>query len=190
MIAIRAAEAVDAAAIAAIYAPYVLSGTVSFETEAPDTRGMRARIEASDGYYPWLVATNGAENAGELGDVMGFAYATKFRERPAYRYVVETSIYLSGAAVGTGVGRLLYDALIDTLRRQGFTQAMAGISMPNEASIALHESVGFQRAGLYREVGYKQGRWIDVSIWQCELNDSALPPVEPRAFREVGVIRD
>lgn len=190
MIVIRAAEAADAAAISAIYAPYVLSGTVSFETEVPDAEGMRARMEASGGYYPWIVATNGAGEAGEPGDVMGFAYATRFRERPAYRYVVETSIYLAGAATGTGTGRLLYDALFDTLRRQGFTQALAAISMPNEASVALHESVGFRRAGLYREVGFKQGRWIDVSIWQCELNESALPPVEPRPFREVGVIRD
>ncbi len=88
-----------------------------------------------------------------------------------------------------GVGRLLYEALIDTLRAQGFTQAIAAITLPNDASISLHESVGFRRAGVYREVGYKQGRWIDVGFWQCELNDSKVPPVEPRPFSAVGVVR-
>ncbi len=185
MIAIRGAAADDAAAIAAIYAPFVTSGTVSFETDAPDTRQMRARMAASEGYYPWLVATNGEAEGG----VIGYAYAGLFRDRPAYRYVVETSIYMSGSVHGQGTGRLLYDALIDTLRTQGFTQAIGVISLPNDASISLHESVGFRRGGVYREVGYKQGRWIDVGFWQCELNDSAVPPVEPRPFSEVGVIR-
>lgn len=186
MIAIRAATPDDAAAIAAIYAPFVLSGTVSFENEAPDTRQMRARMTASDGYYPWLVATNGDP---EGGGVLGYAYAGQFKDRPAYRFVVETSIYLSGSVQGQGVGRLLYDALIDTLRTQGFTQAIGVIALPNDASISLHESVGFRRGGVYREVGYKQGRWIDVGFWQCDLNESVVPPIEPRPFSEVGVIR-
>ena len=79
--------------------------------------------------------------------------------------------------------------LIETLIAQDFTQAVAVISLPNEHSIALHEATGFRRAGIYREVGYKQGRWIDVGFWQCELNDSAQPPVEPKRFADVGVIR-
>ena len=186
-ITIRGATADDAAAIAAIYAPYVLSGTVSFENEAPDTRQMRSRIAASEGYYPWLVATSG--NDGDGAGVLAYAYAGKFRDRPAYRYVVETSIYVAGATHGQGVGRLLYEALIDTLRAQGFTQAIGVIALPNDSSITLHEAVGFRRAGVYREVGYKQGRWIDVGFWQCELNDSSTPPVEPRGFRETGVVR-
>ncbi|MGL4314689.1 MAG: GNAT family N-acetyltransferase [Sphingomonas sp.] len=186
MIAIRAATADDAAAIAAIYAPYVLSGTVSFETEAPDTRAIRARMTASNGFYPWIVATNGDP---EGGGVLGYAYAGQFRDRPAYRYAVETSIYMSGPIQGQGAGRLLYEALIDTLRAQGFTQAVGVISLPNDGSIRLHESVGFQRAGLYRQIGYKQGRWVDVGFWQCELNDSQVPPIEPRPFSDVGVVR-
>ena len=186
MIVIRAARPEDAPAISAIYAPYVLSGTVSFETDAPDPRAMRARMAASDGLYPWLVATSGeTEDAG----VLAYAYASRFRDRPAYRYVVETSIYVGVATQGRGVGRLLYEALVDTLRAQGFTQAIGVISLPNEGSITLHEQVGFRRAGLYREVGYKQGRWIDVGFWQCELNDSAVPPVEPRRFADTGVVR-
>lgn len=186
MIAIRAARPEDAAAIAAIYAPYVLSGTVSFETDAPDTRAMRGRMAASDGLYPWLVATSGD---GEDAGVLAYAYATRFRDRPAYRYVVETSIYVAGAVQGQGVGRLLYEALIDTLRAQGFTQAIAVIALPNDASITRHEAIGFRRGGVYREIGYKQGQWIDVGFWQCELNDSAMPPVEPKPFSETGVVR-
>ena len=186
MIAIRAATSDDAAAIAAIYAPYVLSGTVSFETDAPDTRQMRQRMAASDGLYPWLVATSGAASDAA---VVGYAYAGQFRDRPAYRYVVETSIYLAGSVQGQGVGRLLYEALVDTLRAQGFTQAIGVIALPNNSSITLHEAVGFRRAGIYREVGYKQGQWVDVGFWQCELNDSAVPPVEPKRFADIGVVR-
>ena len=189
-ITIRAATPADAAAIAAIYAPYVLSGTVSFESDAPDARQMRARMAASDGLYPWLVATVGEarEQGGDGEGVLGYAYAGRFRDRPAYRYVVETSIYTAGTE--RGVGRLLYEALVDTLRAQGFTQAIGVISLPNDASISLHEAVGFRRGGVFREVGFKQGRWIDVGWWQCELNDSAVPPVEPRRFADVGVVRD
>lgn len=186
MIAIRAATFDDAATIAAIYAPYVLAGTVSFESEAPDAEQMRQRMASSDGLYPWLVAASGA---GDDAAVVGYAYASRFRDRPAYRYVVETSVYLSGSVQGQGVGRLLYEALVDTLRAQGFTQAIGVIALPNDKSIALHEAVGFRRAGLYREIGYKQGQWIDVGFWQCKLNDSSAPPVEPRRFADVGVVR-
>ncbi len=185
MIAIRAARPDDAAAIAAIYAPHVLTGTATFEVEAPDTRQMRARMAASDGLYPWIVATNGDE----AGGVLAYAYATRFRDRPAYRYAVETTIYVSAAVQGQGVGRLLYQALVDTLRVQGFTQAIAAIALPNDYSIRLHESVGFRRAGVYREVGFKHDQWIDVGIWQRELHAPAVPPVEPRPFSETGIVR-
>jgi len=186
MIAIRAATPEDAGAIAAIYAPHVLTGTVSFETEPPDARAIRARMASSDGLYPWMVATAGNDVD---GGVIGYAYATRFRERPAYRFAVETTIYVADTAQRQGAGRLLYEALIDTLRAQGFTSAIGGIALPNEASITLHESVGFRRAGVYREVGYKHGQWIDVGFWQCDLNEPSVPPVEPRPFSEVGVVR-
>lgn len=186
MIAIRAARPEDAAAIASIYAPYVLTGTVSFETEPPDARAMRTRMTASDGLYPWLVATTGDDDD---SGVTAYAYAAKFRDRAAYHYVVETSIYVAGSVQRQGVGRLLYEALIDTLRAQGFTQAIGVIALPNDWSISLHEANGFRRAGVYREVGYKQGRWIDVGWWQCELNESMIPPVEPKRFADVGLVR-
>lgn len=183
-IVIRAARPEDAASIAAIYAPHVLVGTVSFETEAPDTRQIRTRMAASGGLYPWMVATIGDE-----GGVLAFAYAARFREREAYRFVCETTVYVADAAQRQGAGRLLYEALIDTLRAQGFTQAIGVIALPNDQSIKLHEAVGFRRAGVYREVGYKNGQWIDVGHWQCELNEPAVPPVEPRRFADVGVVR-
>ncbi len=186
MIAIRAATPEDAGAIAAIYAPHVLTGTASFEIDPPDARAMRTRMAASEGLYPWIVATNGDATGG----VIGYAYATRFRDRPAYRYVCETTVYMADVAQGQGAGRLLYEALIDTLRAQGFVHALGAIALPNDASIKLHESVGFRRAGVYREVGFKQGRWVDVGIWQAELNDPSVPPAEPRKFSDVGVVRN
>jgi phosphinothricin acetyltransferase len=186
VIGIRAATPDDAAAIAAIYAPNVLTGTASFEIEPPDAAAMAGRMGASEGYYPWLVATNGD---GIDGGVIGYAYASKFRDRPAYRYVVESSIYMADTAQRRGAGRLLYEALVDTLRAQGFVHAFGMITLPNDNSIALHEAVGFRRTGVFREAGYKHGQWIDVGIWQCELNEPSRPPAEPRPFRELGVVR-
>lgn len=184
MIRIRAAEDRDAEQIAAIYMPYVTTSWVSFETEPPDAGGMRQRMAKYDGLYPWLVATTEDDDA-----LLGYAYAAPFRQRPAYRYIVETSIYMGGATQGQGAGRLLYSALIETLSAQDFTQAIAVLALPNEASIALHEAMGFRRAGVYREVGWKNGQWHDVGMWQRELSEPASPPSEPRRFDEVGVVR-
>ena len=185
MILIRAARPEDAAQIAAIYSTHVLASAVSFETEPPSTRTIRARMEGEDGLYPWLVATGEDTDA-----LLGYASAMRFRERAAYRFCVETSVYVASGAARQGVGRLLYEALIDTLRAQNFTQAIAVITLPNDASIGLHESVGFRRAGVYREVGWKQGRWHDVGIWQASLADPNGPPEEPLRFADVGVRRD
>ena len=182
-IAIRPATPEDAAAIAAIYKPYVERGTVSFELKAPGEAVMRQRMTASDGKFPWLVVTEG-----KGGAVVGYAYASSFRDRPAYRYTIETSVYLAVGTQGRGNGRQLYDALIDTVRAQGFTHAIGVIALPNDHSIRLHESVGFKRTGVLREVGYKEGRWIDVGYWQCELNDASLPPMEPKPFSETGMV--
>lgn len=184
MTVIRPATPEDAQQIARIYEPYVLTGTVSFETEAPDARAMRGRMTKSEGLYPWLVATPGGGDDGDA--VLAYAYATQFRDRPAYRYIVETSIYVSGAVQGQGIGRTLYKALIDTLRRQGFVQAISVISTPNDYSISLHEATGFTNQGMLREVGFKQGRWLNVGFWARELNAATTPPTEPRPFSEIG----
>ena len=182
-VAVRPATPEDAAAIAAIYRPYVERGTVSFELRAPDERIMRQRMASSEGLYPWLVVTEG-----EGGQVLGYAYASAFRDRPAYRYTIETTVYLREGTVGRGNGRQLYAALIDTVRAQGFTHAIGVIALPNDQSIRLHESVGFRRTGVLREAGYKDGRWIDVGFWQVELNDATIPPMEPKPFSETGMV--
>lgn len=189
MIALRAATGEDAAAIAAVYAPHVLAGTVSFEEEAPDARAMRGRMAAGHGLYPWIVATMADPGEDAEAGVMGYAYAGEFSGRRAYRWAVETTIYVADVAQRLGIGRLLYAGLIATLRAQGFTQAIGRIALPNDRSIALHEAVGFRRAGVFREVGYKHGQWIDVGYWQRELSEPGVPPAEPRTFADVGVVR-
>ena len=175
---IRLAKAADAAAIAAIYVPYVENSAVSFETSPPDAMEMQSRIQAGGGLYPWLVAEEG-------GEVAGFAYASAFRSRPAYRYVVETSIYLGSGYAGRGLGARLYRKLIEALEAQGFAQAIGAITLPNAASVRLHEALGFDRAGTYRQVGYKLGEWHDVGLWQRALAPASNPPVEPKGVDEV-----
>jgi phosphinothricin acetyltransferase len=171
---LRAATPDDAAAIADIYAPFVTGSAVSFETEPPGEPAMRARIE-SGGPYPWLVGES------EDGSLIGYAYAARFRDRPAYRFAVETSVYLRSGAAGRGFGRQLYEPLLAMLEAQGFTQAIAAVTLPNEASLRLHERLGFERAGTYRQVGWKFGAWHDVGLWQRPLARAGTPPTEPVA---------
>jgi phosphinothricin acetyltransferase len=180
VITLRAASPADAGAIAAIYAPHVVDGTASFETDPPDLYAMLARMAASQGLYPWIVAAAG-------GEVVGFAYAAAFHPREAYRWCAETTVYVADGAQRRGVGRRLYGALIDTLRAQGFTQAVARIALPGEASVVLHQACGFAPVGVQHAVGYKHGRWIDVGLWQRALAEPATPPAEPRRFAEVGL---
>ena len=179
---LRLATADDAAAIASIYARYVTESAVSFETEPPDEAEVRSRIEAGGALHPWLVACD------EGDGLLGYAYATAFRARRAYRFTVETTVYLAQGAQGRGIGRALYAALIPLLEAQGFTQAIAAITLPNDASVRLHEALGFARAGLYREVGFKLGEWRSVGLWQRALAPLAETPEEPRPF--AGLWRD
>lgn len=179
MVAIRLADARDSAAIAAIYAPYVSGSTVSFETEPPSEAMMRSRIEAGAGLYPWLVAVD------PDGKMLGYAYACAFRPRTAYRFAVETSVYVAPQAQGRGLGAALYQSLFPLLESQGFTQAIAAIALPNPASIRLHERQGFVQTGAYRDVGYKLGRWLSVGLWQRRLAPLAEPPAEVRPVAEI-----
>jgi L-amino acid N-acyltransferase YncA len=173
---LRIATADDAAAIAAIYAHYVTQTAVSFETEPPGEDEVRSRIADAGALYPWIVAEESDQ------DVLGYAYAAAFRSRRAYRFSVETTVYLDPAATGRGVGRALYTALIPLLERQGFTQAIAAITLPNDPSVRLHEAFGFAQAGVYREVGFKLGEWRSVGLWQRSLAPVADNPEEPRPF--------
>jgi L-amino acid N-acyltransferase YncA len=171
---IRDGERRDGAACAAIYAPHVEGSVVSFEEQAPDAAEMAARIERHGASHAWLVA----ERDGEL---VGYAYATAFNERPAYRWSASVSVYVAEDARGVGSGRALYDALLARLRERGFRMACAGITLPNEASVALHERLGFELVGVNREIGWKHGAWRDVGWYQLELAPAGdAPPAEPR----------
>lgn len=180
---IRTVTLDDAAAVSAIYAPYVDSLSVSFEQRAPSPKEMARRIETVLETYPWLIAEAD-------GEVVGYAYAMRFRERWAYRFAVETAIYVAAHRQREGIGRQLYMALIRTLSTQGYTQALATIALPNEGSIDMHEAVGFRRAGVWRGVGFKHGEWRDVGLWQRPLALMEDIPDEPRPFSEVGLVLD
>lgn len=166
----------DAAACAAIYAPYVEATPISFEERPPSAAEIGARIERVKATHPWLVAEAG-------GGVVGYAYGCRLQERPAYRWAAEVSVYLDESRRGHGFGRMLYEALFERLRAQRFQVLFAGITLPNEASVALHERLGFARVGVSPRIGWKQGRWHDVSWWQMELappGDDAPPePLPP-----------
>lgn len=179
---LRAASGEDAAAIAAIYAPFVTSSAVSFETEAPDAATMRQRIESGGDLHPWIVAEDGE------GRVAGYAYSSAFRPRSAYRFTVETSVYLDSAFHRQGLGKRLYQSLLGTLKAQGFAQAIGAITLPNDGSVRLHEALGFVQAGVYRQVGYKMGRWHDVGLWQCALAEVQDAPAEPRPLSRQPLI--
>lgn len=176
---IRLAAAGDAAAIAAIYRPYVEDSWISFEEGSPDAAEMARRMRGDlPGFHPWLVAE-------EDGGLLGYAASSPFRARPAYRWAVETGIYLARTAKGRGVGRALLTSLIDLLERQGYVAAIGAIALPNDASVALHEKLGFEHNGTYRGVGFKFGQWLDVGLWQKELSPRGTAPREPRPFAMV-----
>jgi phosphinothricin acetyltransferase len=165
----------DGAACAAIYAPSVEGGLVSFEEVAPDAAEMSARIARIGVTHPWLVAESG-------GEVVGYAYACPHRERPAYRWAVDVSVYVAAGSQGEGHGRRLYTELFERLRRLGFRTACAGITLPNPVSVALHEGLGFVPLGVFRAIGWKAGAWRDVGWWQLELAPAgAEAPPEPLA---------
>jgi L-amino acid N-acyltransferase YncA len=177
--AIRFATKADGVALAAIYAPIVRDTFVSFETEAPSPDEMSARIEAGGNRYPWLAAATGDE-------IVGYAYAGQHRARPAYRWSVDVSAYLAPEARRRGIGRALYQRLLGVLRHQGFRTAFAGIALPNAASVGLHEHMGFEPVGVYREVGYKAGAWRDVGWWRLALSSATGEPADPIPFTRLA----
>jgi len=177
---LRLAEPGDAAQIATIYAPFCLETAVSFETTAPDEAAMRERISTLTQRYPWLVAVSGT------GDVLGYAYAGKHRERAAYRWSVDFTAYLVPEEKRRGIGTELYRALVRICQSLGYYRAFAGITLPNEASIRLHEKIGFLPIGVYRRVGFKLGKWHDVGWWSLDLLPEEDAPREPRSIGEIA----
>ncbi len=160
---IRNVNLSDSEALIHIYNYYILNSTFTFEEAPVSKEEMKARIaKVQDLGLPWFVYE-------EDGQVIGYAYATKWKERTAYRFTVETSIYLSNSYAGKGVGSKLYQHLIDHLRTKGFHSIITGISIPNEKSQRLHEKLGFKKIAVYKEAGFKFNRWIDVTNWQLML---------------------
>jgi len=178
MVLIRLAGQDDAAGIADVYRPYVEDSRVSFEEHAPDAAEMARRITGDrPGFHPWLVAE-------EVNEIRGFASSSPFRSRPAYRWSVETGIYLAAGAQGRGLGKRLLVMLTDLLERQGYVAAIGAIALPNDPSVRLHEALGFVSAGTYRGTGFKMGQWLDVGLWQKELAPRSPTPSEPLPFEK------
>jgi phosphinothricin acetyltransferase len=169
---IRLATPDDAGWITDIYAPIVRDTAISFELAPPSVEEMAKRIEMTLQTYPWLVAE-------EAGQPLGYAYASQHRTRAAYQWSCDVSVYIAPAAQGRKIGAQLYTQLLEILTGQGFRNAFAGIALPNEASVALHERMGFTHLGTYSRVGYKLGAWHDVGWWQKCLADAPGMPREP-----------
>jgi phosphinothricin acetyltransferase len=161
---VRPATAADALVIASIYNHFVANTVVTFEEDvvpAPDMVVRMAAVQAEG--LPWLVAERD-------GEVVGYSYASRWKTRSAYRHSVETTIYLKPGCEGRGIGRQLYCALIEVLKTKGMHAVIGGAALPNAASVALHEKLGFERVATFRQVGFKHGRWVDVAYWQLVLS--------------------
>ncbi|TCV97178.1 phosphinothricin acetyltransferase [Luteibacter rhizovicinus] len=176
---IRIATPHDAAACHAIYAPIVEDSAITFETGLPGDDAMRERIVARMQSYPWLVWE-------ENGTVLAYAYCGRFRERAAYDWIAETSIYVHGNARRRGIARRLYATLLDVMNMQRINQAVGVITLPGETSVALHESMGFTPAGIWRDAGYKLDRWWDVGVWQKTLHTPPAVPAPLIRFPELA----
>jgi phosphinothricin acetyltransferase len=166
---VRDATDDDAAACAAIYAPYVTETAISFEADPPSPTEMGHRIAKAQRAHAWLVLEDD-------GEVVGYAYAGPYKERAAYRWSCEVSVYLALGRGRNGGGRTLYEALFDRLRARGFRTAVAGITLPNEPSEHFHRAMGFETVGTWRRIGFKHGRWRDVEWVQRPLTDDDGPP--------------
>ena len=180
---IRLAVDSDVAAITGIYRPIVESTAISFEVDPPDEEDMRRRIGETLERYPWLVYD-------AAGRVAGYAYATRHKVRAAYLWSVDTSVYVHPEFRRYGIGRGLYASLFGILAAQGYFNAYAGIALPNPASVALHESAGFQPLGVYQNVGYKLAAWHDVGWWQLALRQREVAPGTPLDLQAIQDRRD
>ena len=165
----------DAPCVAAIYAPYVLNSVISFESVPPDAEEFRARMAGCLTDYPWLIAEVDRQ-------IAGYAYAGQHSGRAAYDWSANISVYLAAEHHRRGIGRRLYDMLIVLLRHQGYHSLFAGITLPNSASVALHTALGMQEVGIYKEVGFKFGKWHDVMWLGMMISPPAIPTTRPTPF--------
>ena len=171
---VRTATTDDAAAIAAIYRPYVVETVISFEETPPTAAEFEARMLTTP-RLPWLVAVRA--NA-----VVGYCYASRHRARASYRWSADVSVYVAPSERGHGVGRLLYSELLPLVRSLGYVSVFAGIALPNDASVGFHEAFGLTPVGVYRHVGFKHNAWRDVGWWQLTFSDPPEQPAEPRPW--------
>ncbi|MEX2162366.1 MAG: arsinothricin resistance N-acetyltransferase ArsN1 family B [Anaerolineales bacterium] len=172
---LRVVEPGDVEGILEIYAPIVRETVISFELEPPNRMEMQDRIADTLLKYPWLVAEGD-------GRILAYAYASDHRDRWAYHWAANVSVYVHPAARRRGLARRLYAALLALLRAQGYYNVYAGIALPNEGSVGLHESMGFRRVALYMKVGFKLGEWRDVGWWELALGEHPAEPPPPRSF--------
>ena len=175
---VRLATTADAAGIHEIYAPEVIETPISFEVVPPGIEEMARRIRETTATYPWLVCEDN-------GTILGYAYAGSHHSRAAYRWSIDVSVYLHRQARRQGLGRALYTALLDILPRQGFYRAFAGITLPNPASVGVHEAMGFKPVGVYHHAGFKHGAWYDVGWWELPLQPLVAAPAEPVPLLEM-----
>jgi phosphinothricin acetyltransferase len=175
---IRLATPADADGIAAIYNPYCIHTAVTFEVEPILPAEMAERIANLGARFPWVVLE-------ESGKLLGYAHAGPHHPRAAYCWAANVSVYVADGYHRTGAGRALYRSLFGLMWLQGFTQALAGITLPNPASVALHESLGFQKMGVYQQIGHKLGAWRDVGWWQRLLGPLPDEPTEPLSTQEL-----
>ena len=175
---IRVATLSDAQQVRGIYAPFCLATPISFETDAPSLEEIERRIATTLEFFPWLICA-------EEGRVAGYAYASRHRERAAYRWSADVSVYVRDDARGQGVGRALYTSLFAILRVQRICNIVAGITLPNPASVALHEAMGLRPIGLFEGIGFKCGAWHDVGWWQLALAPRKGEPPEPLSFPSI-----
>jgi len=169
---VRDASEQDAAACAAVYAPYVTDTVITFESDPPSAADMAERIRAASQSHAWLVLEDD-------GRIVGYAYGSRFEPRAAYRWACEVSVYVEMGRRRTGGGRLLYEELLRRLADRGFRVAVAGMTLPNDASVGLHRAMDFEPVGTYRRIGFKHGSWHDVAWMQRMLADGEDPPAEP-----------
>ena len=172
MMLVRLAAPGDGEALAGIYRPAVADRATSFEIDPPDAAEMARRVTSLLERYPWLVCVNDEQ-------VIGYAYASRHRERAAYQWAVEVSAYVREGAHRTGVGRRLYESLFRVLAVQGYQRAFAGITLPNEASVGFHTAFGFTPVGVYHRIGWKFGAWHDVLWLERAVDDTLATPAAP-----------
>jgi L-amino acid N-acyltransferase YncA len=177
---IRLAREYDAESVLEIYRPICESSPASFEIQSPTVAEIQDRIRKVSAVFPWLIVER-------LGNILGYAYASRHRERAAYRWSVDVTVYVHQGARQNSVGTALYTVLLELLRIQGFLRAYAGITLPNPASIRLHEKLGFRPVGIYHRVGYKLGDWHDVQWMEVPLSSENANPAEPTTISQIDL---